>query len=131
MFSMIGQATPETLLEAMTTSVYELSGDKTRKEMLNDVEQLVGSKKKLQELLAVLEGNSELVHATALAWISVASEDSNSRDIVNGAVENADRNAVLLESTAVAVIALYALYLINRREESYDGDDRTRTRRLL
>jgi hypothetical protein len=106
------QATPETLLEAMTTSVYEYSGDKTRAEMLDDLQGSIGSKKRIQELLASVEANPELVHEAALAWISTASEDPKGHDVLVEAVENSDRNAVLLEGAALAVIALYALYLI-------------------
>jgi hypothetical protein len=106
------QVTQETLLEAMTTSVYECSGDKTRSEMLRDLEGAVGSKKAVDEMLASLEGNSELVHEAALAWLSAASGDSGKSNLVAEAIQNSDRNAVLLETTAVAVISLYALYLI-------------------
>lgn len=104
------RATPETLLEVMTTSVYEASGDKTRSQMLNDLEHAVGQEN-VQKLISELEKDSALVHETALAWISVASNDASQSDSVTNSIQNADRNAVLIETTTIAVVALYALYL--------------------
>ena len=104
------RATPETLLEVMTTSVYEVSGDKTRSQMLSDLEHAVGQEN-VQKLISELEKDSRLVHETALAWISVASNNASQSDAIKSAIQNSDRNAVLIETAAIAVVALYALYL--------------------
>ncbi len=108
----VKQATPETLLEAMVTSVSQLSGDLSEAQMRSNVLDAGVSEDDFAHIRAEFERNPTLSGETALAWIAALSHDPEASDVLEAAINDADRNAVLLETTAVAVVAMYAMYLL-------------------
>jgi hypothetical protein len=106
------RATAETVLEIMHTSVSELSHDKTDVEMLAEMCNQASDEARFVELCARFKGDPVLVREAALAWLAVASDDPEKRDVVMNAAKDADRSAPLIEVGAIMIVALYAMYLI-------------------
>jgi hypothetical protein len=118
------KATPETLLEVMATSIYQVSGDKTQSQMLSDLRPVLGQQN-IQDFVSELEKDATLAHEIALVWLSLASDDKDRQEAVMSAIQHADRNAVLIETTALAVVAMYGMYLaktggIEKAEETIE-----------
>ena len=107
-------ATPETVLEVMKASVFEVSGDKTAEEMLDELRAAAGDASAIEAALGELRTNSGLIRQVALTWLSVGAEAEDAKYAIHGAVEDADRQMPLLETSALALIALYAIYAISR-----------------
>jgi hypothetical protein len=109
------RATPETLLEVMVTSIGELSGDLTEAQMRNAILTAGVSEAEFSRLRLELEHAPMLVGEAALAWISSMSHDPDVAEAIESAINDADRNAVLFETTALTIVALYGMYLLATR----------------
>lgn len=108
-------ATPETILQIMKNSVFEVSGDPSPDEMLATLRLAVGDPRDVDKALSVLRSAPDLIHEIALLWIDEASEDEGTREAIEGAVADADREMPLLEVGALTLIALYAIYKLAPR----------------
>lgn len=106
-------ATPETLLEVLKTSVFEVSGERTSNEMRTELESASGAPERVAQALQDLRNDPDLVREIALLWISSAADgDDDRRTAVEGAVADADRQMPLIEIGAITLVALYAIYMI-------------------
>jgi hypothetical protein len=103
---------PETILEAMVTSVAELSGDPTEAQMRETILREGMEESEFANIKSRFKADPSLAGEVALAWLAVKSIEPKGEKIVHGAVRDADRNAVLLETGAVTLVALYAMYLL-------------------
>lgn len=105
------RATPETVLEVMNTTIAELSDDKQEDEMLAEMRQAVGAAE-VEKLQQLFRAEPQVVREAALAWLAVADADPRNAPLLASAVKDADRSGVLTEAALVAVVAMYAMYLI-------------------
>jgi hypothetical protein len=103
-------ATPETLLQILKTSVYEVSGDLSPDDMVATLKSATGDPAAIDKALSVLRADPELIREIALLWIADASEDEETREVLEGAVADADREMPMLEIGALTLVALYAIY---------------------
>jgi hypothetical protein len=103
-------ATPETILQIMNSSVYEVSGDLTPGEMLGELKSAAGDASAVDKALNDLRTTPELVSEIALLWIADAYETEETQEAVKGAIDDADREMPMLEIGALTLIALYAIY---------------------
>lgn len=109
------EATPETILQIMKNSVFEVSGDPSPDEMLATLRSAANESTNVDKALSKLRANPELINEIALLWIEEASEDEGSREAIEGAVADADREMPLLEIGALTLIALYVIYKLAPR----------------
>lgn len=109
------KATPETLLEAMVVTVGELNDDLSTAEMRQRLQDAGLSGEALAQLTARLDKEPSVMVETALAWLAVASEEPEGSAVVEAAIEDADRNMVVMEPAAVTMVTMYAMYLIATR----------------
>jgi len=105
-------ATPETVLQILTSSVFEASGDLTPEEMRSELRRAVSEPDALEDALQQLQADPDLVGDIALLWISDASENPAHKGTIEGAIDGADRQLPLLETGLIVLVALYALYLM-------------------
>jgi hypothetical protein len=103
-------ATPETILQIMATSVSEVSGDLLPDEMLATMKSAAGDGATVDKALSNLRQTPELISEIALLWIADASKSEETREAIEGAVSDADREMPLMEIGALTLIALYAIY---------------------
>lgn len=103
-------ATPETILQIMQTSVFEASGDLTPDEMLDRLSSAAGDPNTVDTALGKLREAPDLIGEVALLWIAAASQAEETRGIIQDAVADADREMPLMEIGALTLIALYAIY---------------------
>jgi hypothetical protein len=105
-------ATPETILQILKNSVFEISGDLTPEEMRSELRNAVQQPHEVDRALRELETQPELVKEIALLWIAAAADDPNRRGPIEGAIAGADREMPMLEIGAITLVALYAIYMI-------------------
>lgn len=103
-------ATPETILEIMKTSVFEISGDESADEMKSELRNAAGNPEDVDRALDELASKPDLVRDIALLWIAQAASDPDTADVIEGAIAAADRKAPILEIGAITLVALYAIY---------------------
>lgn len=102
-------ATPETILQILKTSVFEISGDLSPDEMLAELISKAGESK-IGKALHELREQPEAINEIALLWIAQAHETKEMQKAIEGAITDADREMPLMEIGAVTLIALYAIY---------------------
>ncbi len=106
------KATPETILQILKSSVFEASGDMSPAEMRSALEGASKNQEVIVQALRELESKPDLVRDIALMWIMHSSNQEESRHIVEGAISGADRDMPLLEVGTIALVALYAIYML-------------------
>jgi hypothetical protein len=106
-------ATPETILQILKNSVFEVSGDLSPDEMRAALKRAAGDPAKVDEALRVLVSKPDLVRDVALLWISQASIDPTQQAAIEGAIKGADREMPILEIGAITLVALYAIYMLS------------------
>ena len=105
-------ATPETILQILKTSMFEASGDLSPAEMKAALRRAAGNSEEVDQAVRDLETKPELIGEIALLWISQASNDPATQGAVEGAIAGADRQMPLMETGAIALVALYAIYMV-------------------
>src|SRR5713226_5178778 len=103
-------ATPETILQILKNSVFEISGDLSPDEMRAALKKAAVDPAKVDQALRDLESKPDLVRDVALLWISQASSDPTQQAAIEGAIKGADREMPILEIGAITLVALYAIY---------------------
>lgn len=104
-------ATQETILQIMNTTVFERSGELSLKDMEAELTREVG-RSATAEAMAAARAHPDVVNDVALLWIGALSDDDEAQDLLDGAVADADTQMPMLEVGALTLIALYALYLL-------------------
>lgn len=103
-------ATPETILQILSTTVFEISGDLSEAEMEAELNRQLGeiSVAEAKDIVAL---NPDVVDEVAGLWVGALAVERNREDLLSGAIEDADTRLPMLEIGALTLIALYSLYL--------------------
>ncbi|TCL88897.1 hypothetical protein C8J38_12017 [Rhizobium sp. PP-WC-2G-219] len=106
------KATPETILQILDSSVFEVSGDLSPDEMMANLRAAVDDPESIDEALGALRARPELVNEIALLWLSEASQTPDMKNLVSDVIKDADRQLPMMEIGALTLVALYALYIL-------------------
>lgn len=107
------EATGETLLQILQTTVAELSGDLPLDAMEAELKDAVEDEAEIDEARRILRDQPDLIRDIALLWIAASSQDTARREAVEGAIADADSEMPMLEVGALTLIALYAIYMFS------------------
>jgi hypothetical protein len=102
----------EKVLVAMRFYMSEITDDKLPRELAGEMQEAIGHERQVHAALAQLEGNrAEQVHI-ALAFLAHRWEEPAERDRIIRAFDGAATKLLVVESGLIAMISMYAMFLI-------------------
>ncbi len=109
------QADPDTVQQALRMYLSERTDDLTHEEMLAKLRAAATSEEELEQQLKVLERDPTAIEQAALAYFEHEWEDDTQEPPIRAAFEHAKGKLPVVETTILAVAAMYGMYLLTTR----------------
>ncbi len=104
-------ATSETILQIMSMTVFESSGDLSQAGMEAELGSRLGEIA-VAKAKDIVGSNPDVVDEIAHLWIGSLADDGEAKEMLQGAIADADTQMPMLELGALTLVVLYGLYLL-------------------